>query len=103
MQLDEVADDRQPESEAAPRAVRGLTLLREHVEDVRQELAGDADAGVASPRSTISLALATRLDGDVAARVGVLGGVGQQVGDDLRQTPLVAVEAELGRGKADSR
>ena len=42
-----------------------------------------------------------RFDGDATARIGVLGGVGEQVGDDLREAPLVSIEAQLGGGEAD--
>ena len=49
MQLDELLDQREPEAEAAPRAVQRLRLLHEEVEHAREEvgvmpLPGVADA-----------------------------------------------------------
>ena len=46
MQLDQVPHDREAEAEAAVRARHAAVGLTEAIEDVRQELRGDADAGV---------------------------------------------------------
>ena len=47
MHLDQVAHDREPEPEAAGAPRQPGVGLRELIEDMRQELGGDADAGVA--------------------------------------------------------
>src|SRR5258705_12012543 len=47
MKLDEVADDRETEADAAVRAGRAAVRLAKALEDVRQEIGRDADARIA--------------------------------------------------------
>ncbi len=47
MKLDEVADDRETEADAAVRARRAAVRLAKALEDVRQEIGRDADARIA--------------------------------------------------------
>ena len=62
----------------------------------------DADAGVAHPQHGLVAVARQRVSRDLAARVGVLGGVGQQVADDLRQAHRVGVDQQrLGRQRHD--
>ncbi len=54
VQLDEVADDRESEPEAAVLARAGRVLLAEAIEDVRQELGLDADPGIADDQQHVA-------------------------------------------------
>src|SRR5207244_6398159 len=72
---DQVQADAQP-------ALRPGVGLYEEVEDVRQDLRGEADPVVAHAQDEFA-AVAPGLDPNVAARIGVLGRVRQQVDHDL--------------------
>ena len=89
VQLDEAPRQRQADAEAAVRAVAMLLELREHVEDARQHVRRDADAGVLArarcvgvrrrcaltrmrpPRSVYLAALFSRFANTCASRVEV--------------------------------
>ena len=47
MQLHEALHERQPETQAAARAIEALRLLHEEIEDAREQVGADALAGVA--------------------------------------------------------
>ena len=103
VQLDEAAHDREPEAEAAVRAIERLPLLREQVEDVRQHRRARCRCRCrarADRRSSPSRRRATAM---LAAGLGVLGGVGQQVRDHLREARRVAVDDQAARGTSTSR
>ena len=97
---DEVAHDRQPDAEPAARPVERRVALREEVEDEGQEIGRDADPRVPDPdRDAVALALRRQPDGATPRRV--LGGVAQQIADDLRQTRRIGVEAHRVAGQRD--
>ena len=73
-----------------PRSGRGGRGLREHVEELRQELRRDADAVV--PHATTASSPTLRACTRSGRPVGVLGGVVQQVGEHLRQAHRVGLE-----------
>ena len=62
---------------ARPASAVERRRLGEHVEDARQHLGRDADAVVAHADSDLVAVARARVERDVAARVGVLGGVGR--------------------------
>ena len=102
MQLDEASDERQADPQAALRPIQRLVGLHEEVEDVLLHLRRDADAGVADPQHGL-VVLAGQADRDPAARLGVLGGVVQQVRDDLLQAGRVALDRDGLGGSIDRR
>ena len=66
VQLDEMADDREPEPDTAVRACRRAVGLAKALEDVREEFGRDADAGVADAEAQ-RVVLAVELDVHLAA------------------------------------
>src|SRR5262249_5738759 len=76
--LDDGADERQPDAEAALRSVERLIRLYEGFEDPLTHVGRDADARVPNAEDDVAV-LARRLQRDLAARRRVLGGVGQQI------------------------
>ena len=97
VQLDQSLGQRQPDAEAALRPLYRRSHLGEQPEDVRQMFGGDADAGVSHRDHCLA---APPLGGqpDVTGLLGVLGGVVQQVGEDLGQPDRVgAHHYRLGR------
>ena len=89
VQLHQMPRDGQAEAEAAVPARGAGVLLAEPVEDVRQELGRDADAGVLDDHQHRGR-LTRRSDHDLATRRGELDGIGQQVPHDLLQARSVA-------------
>jgi hypothetical protein len=77
-----VADYRQADAEASRRPFGPIRRLSEQIEDARQHLRGDADAVVSHAHHDFAF-LPGRVQPDLAVFVGVLGGVAQQVGQDL--------------------
>ncbi len=67
--------------------------LDEQVEDVREQLGGDAVAGVGHPDDDLAR-LDPRADAERAAPAGVLGGVDQQVRHHLLETDGVGVDPD---------
>ncbi len=84
MQLDEGADERQADAEAAVAALERGFDLGEHVEDMPKHLTGDANTRVADLYDDVA-ALPFAAEPDSAAAFGVLGGVGEEVCEDLRE------------------
>ena len=87
--LDQVADDRQAQPEAAGLPRRAGVGLPEALEHVGQEVGRDADAGVADRHLDVRVD-ALQPDLDTAAAAGELDGVGQQVPQHLLQPIGVA-------------
>ena len=85
VQLDQVLDQRQADAEAAARAGQRAFDLGEH----RRTPCASSSAGMPMPSSlTVTLTSAPSTLGrelDAAAAIGVLGGVGEQVDEHLRQ------------------
>jgi len=80
-----------------PPSVRSSGNLHEHLEDPRERFLREAYA-VVGDSDYNSRALSPRRDLDVAAGLCVLGGVGQQVAEDLREPQRIGVERQrLGR------
>ena len=91
MQLDEVANESEPDAEAALGAGAPALALLEAVEDDRQQLGADAGAGIADDDLEVR---ADPPQGELDAAVSrrELDRVHQEVPDDLLQTVRVAVE-----------
>ena len=85
VQLDQIADERQPEPQPPRRSRRRRILLRESIEDPRQELGIDARAAVGHGQ-TRDVARRSTVSPTVAAPRRELDGVGEQVPDDLPKT-----------------
>ena len=99
--LDEVPHERQADAQPALRPAVGRVRLDEQVEDPGQHLRRDADARVAHAEHSLTALL---FDGqtDAAVRLGVLGGVGQEVTDHLRQADRVRLQQERPIGQDHS-
>ncbi len=91
VQLGQAADERQADTQAALGPVERLVDLDEEVEDVPLHLGGDPDAGVPYGQDGF-VALSCQGDRNSASRLGVLGGVIQQIRDDLLQAGRVSLE-----------
>ena len=98
--LDQAADQGQADAEPPLGAVERAVGLGEQVEDAREQLRGDPDAGVADPDDRL-VALSAGLQRDPAPRLGVLGGVVQQVGEDLLEPGRVGLAGARLRGERD--
>src|SRR5256714_1570197 len=94
MQLGERPHQRQADPEAALRAVQRALALDEQAEDLRQHVAGDADALVLDPEHGI-VALARRPHADGAAGRRVLHRVADEVQDDLLHAHGVGIDADV--------
>ena len=91
--LDQAAHERQADAESALRSPRRSIDLHEHVEHLRQRVRRDADAVVLDADHRLAV-LAARADRDAAAVIGVLRGVVEQVGEDLRQPHRIAADEQ---------
>src|ERR1044072_7275371 len=89
VQLDEVADDGEPEPEAAVDARRGLVALAEAVEEVRYKRRSYPGARVLHGDARVR-ALAPDVCAHLAADGRELDGVREEIPEDLLQTPRVA-------------
>ena len=86
MQRHQPLREREADAQAPRRAVQRAIGLREQVEDLRQELFIDPYAVVAhADLGMVLLASVFAPDLDAASRVRVLGGVVEQVDEDLFQ------------------
>ena len=72
--------------------------MRERLENSLQILGVNADAVVAHGQHRFVAALFER-DGDPAARLGVLGGILDQVADDLSQSARIATDVQRAAGR----
>jgi hypothetical protein len=97
--LDQAAHHGQADPQPALPAPDRAVGLGEHVEHARQRFGRDADPGVAH-RDQRHPVLAPDLDPDAAARIGVLGGVVEQVGEHLGQAHAVGLQDQrfFGQG-----
>lgn len=95
--LDEAAHDRQPEAEAARRAVQCLRLLHEDIEHLLEHLRGDSHAFIAHAQLDARTG-AARVHADRGAWVAVFGGVGEEVHQHLRE-PLRVGKDQQPRGR----
>ena len=98
VQLDDAAHQREADAEAAARAIERALALREEVEDPRQQLGRDADAGVRArgARRSPVRARSSRHGEPPAGRV--LDRVVEQVGDHLLEPRRVGVDQQrVGR------
>ena len=100
VELDQPANEREPDAEPALRAVVRVRALHEEVEDPRQQIGPDADAGVGDAEQD-GVARSFGRDVDAATGLGVLDGVGEQVDEDLLEPHRVALQVERLRGQCD--
>ncbi len=98
--LDQVAGQGQADAQAALGAVERALPLHEHVEDAGQHVGPDADA-VVDHRHHHLAALAPAAHHHRAARVGVLGRVGQEIGQHLGQADLIHLDKQAGARHLD--
>ncbi len=91
MQGDQPFDERQPDPEPPFRAIDGGVQLREHHEEAGNRSFGETDAVVANLDHQLGV-FNTCVQFDEAFRIGVLGCVGQQVADDLREAQRIGLE-----------
>ncbi len=91
---------REPDAEPAVRALERTVALYEHVEDIFQHFAVDADARVGDHDRDL-LAVYRGGQRDVSAGGRVLVGVVEQVGDHLRQARGIDVEIDVFRRQHD--
>ena len=89
MHLDQASDQGQADPQAALGAGERLVGLGEQVKDAWQHLVAQADAGVLDSDQRIVSPTFGR-EGDRTARLGVLGRVIQEIGEDLLQPGRVA-------------
>src|SRR3989344_5517819 len=95
MHLDHALGQREPDVQASG-APSAALILAERVKDLRQVLRVDADA-VVFDRNHKVVPLARCRQLDVAAAVGILGGIGEQVGEHLPQAHRVGLKPRLVR------
>ena len=100
--LDELLDERQADPEPALGAGQRAVPLGEEVEDAGQQLGRDADARVPDLDDDVR-PLAAGRERDAAPGVGVLGGVGQEVDEDLLEPDRVGLEPQGPRGERDGQ
>jgi hypothetical protein len=102
MQLGEAAHECQPDAQPALRTIEGRRDLREHLEDIGQVLGFDADAGVANGDHRL-VAFTLHAEPDVPAARRVLGGIVEQVEDDLCKARGIRTHAQhlVGQGDGD--
>ena len=93
MHLDELLDHGQADAQPALGAGQRAVALGEQVEDAREQIGRDADAGVADADDGVALVEAG-VQLDPAARLGVLGRVVEQVDDDLLEPDRVGLELD---------
>jgi hypothetical protein len=90
VQVDQAANDGKPDAEAACRTIETPCALHEGLEQPINELPSHADAVITDIQGDgPTIRLSRHLD--VAPGIGVLGGVGEQVRDDLCEPGVVAV------------
>ena len=99
---DQAPHEGQADAQAALGAAARPIDLREHVEDGGQLVGGDTDAVVAH-RQDRAVVLPAHAHVNAPAGVGVLGRVGQQVGEHLRQPDGVAVDDHGFGGQFDAQ
>ena len=101
MHRDELLHQRQPDAEAALRAIHRDIALREQVEHAREHLGRDSDAGIAHADGNIS-ALAAHRDLDASARRRELARILDEVADDLLHSRRIHIDANRsGIGRRD--
>jgi len=91
MHFDELLDDRQTDAQAALSAGRRMVDLVEEIKRLRQLFWRDADSGILDPDDDVG-ALIQRRRPYGAAILAVLGGVVQQVDDDLLETGEISID-----------
>ena len=91
--LDQPLHQHQPDAEPALCAIQGEIDLHKHIKDSRQHLPGNAGAVIPDANSD-PFVVAPGRHPDVPARTGVLGGIVQQVGEDLSQPRRVSDQPE---------
>ena len=94
VQVDDTLGECQADAQPTGGVILGRTYLREHAEHLRQVLAGETDAVVFDADRQLAI-LDARLHANGTLRIGVLGGVGQQVGKYLREPQGIAEHLQV--------
>ncbi len=92
MELDEALDQSQTDAEAPVGAALVRRDLRKHIEDPVQRVGCESDAVVPDVDADRP-ALGAAPQGDFSFGIGVFGGIGEQIGQDLRQTHGIGQDA----------
>ncbi len=98
--LDQRLHERQADAETVARSLQRRIHLREHLEEIRQMLGGNADPVIAHADNRL-LALVLDRQPDVTVLVGELASVVQQVADNLRQPRGIGMQVDLVRRQRD--
>src|SRR6185312_6120833 len=91
VQLRQSARQGEADSEPSLGAGAGGLQLREHLEELRERLWGQPNPGIPNCDHSVSAAN-LRAQGYLAAGVGVLACVGEQVGDDLCEPQGIRIQ-----------
>ena len=98
--LDESANDREPDSQSRLRPTDRSFHLREQVEDLREKFGGDALSVVANIDFG-SVAHAPTGQGNVPPGIREFGGIVEQIRKHLGESNAVAVDGEVGIWERD--
>ena len=102
MHLHEVLHQRQADAQPALRLRGGVVHLHEQLEDAGEHVRGDPDAVVPDPQHR-HVAVPLGRQPDAPARLRVLGGIRQEVADDLGEPHRVGVEQQRFGRDADAQ
>ena len=102
MHLHQASHQSQSQAQTALRMVERMVDLGEQVENLREHLGGNADAGVANPEHDLG-SLDSDAQADLSAGLGVLGRIVQEVGEDLGHPDRVGLDKHRAGGKAIDR
>ena len=95
MHLHQPPHQRQPDPQSSLRAVQGSLILDEQIEDMGQQWGGNAHPRVPHPQHHPGGSRVSREIGrepDAASRIGILGGILDQVDEDLPQPRWVSFQ-----------
>src|SRR5512143_2740423 len=91
MRFDQALDDRQTETRTFVGGDNVVTTLSEVLKDAELVFRRDTDAGVRNSEVDAAVANAAREGRDAAPALGELGGIGEQVEEDLLDRSFVAI------------
>src|SRR5688572_3127327 len=100
MHFDQAANQSEPDAQPALSSAGRVLDLREHFKDTGQHIRQDADAAIAD-RDHYTVALAPRGEPDSSCGIGILGGIIEEVRNDLLQPYRIGFERERLRRQRD--
>src|SRR4051794_23361983 len=87
----ESLDQREAETETALAPILGTVDMGEHLEDLRKYVGSDAEPRVLDPEDDLSI-VEGRRQPDLPSRLGVLGGITEEIDEDLSKSSRVGVQ-----------